>query len=426
MSEDQYGPVQSAGIARLVRGWDNPKDVHMTGLISAIVSSVVARAQRRDDQWFAIASDELLIPGSVLRDYAARGDSLSLTIFIHIIRRQFNNFFKPSWPRIEFSRVLETAPRFDVQDTTPELQHEFCALWNQIVLKAQNDDDEAIALYIIRRIRDVYVALHQGTDSAPTRFSASTRNWEPMLRHPSSYPVCNVAGHIHDNSASTTFSRTATLVPASLSSPDAPSSLVPSLHHIDESLTDVPSLDNSYPVHQTTIESLRIPVTSSDLATAGAIRNIVTSSTTTPLATPETSTSAPLSSIPPPAPIPIRHNTDLLTPSDTPNFPRSASNPVLNTTESHRSIIDTTAPIDSPRPTFTSDLATGSRKGKDAFNPASVNCATRTNTMTPDLPPQSPLLPLDTDSDVAVALSPRTERTGDHSLHPSHCRYDIV
>ncbi|KAH9025206.1 hypothetical protein EDB84DRAFT_404624 [Lactarius hengduanensis] len=310
------------------------------------------------------------------------------SLFISL-RRQFDNFWKPSWPRIEFSRVLETASRFDVQDTTPELQHEFCALWNKIVLKAQNDDDETIALYIIRRIRDVYVALHQGTDSAPTRFS--TRNWEPILRRPSSYPVCNVAGHhIRDNSASTTFSRTATLVPASLSSPDAPSSLVPSLHHIDESLTNVPSLDNSYPVHQTTIESICTPATSPDLATAGEIRDIVTSSTITPRATPETSTSAPLSSIPPPAPVATRHNTDLLAPSDTPNLPRSASNPVLNTTESHRLIIVTTAPNASPPPTSTSNLAAateddgcpepGSREGKDALNPASMNRATRTNT----------------------------------------------
>ncbi|KAH9017452.1 hypothetical protein EDB83DRAFT_2321025 [Lactarius deliciosus] len=132
----------------------------------------------------------------------------------------------------------------------------------------------------------------------------------------------------------------------------------------------------------------------------------------------------------------MRHNTDFLTPSDTPNLPRSASNPVVNTTESHRLIIVTTAPNASPRPISTSDLAAateddgglepGSRKGKDVLNPASVNCATRTNT-NPGLPPQSPLLPLDSDSEVAAAgPSLRAERTGDHSSHPSYCRYEIV
>src|SRR6266702_163119 len=249
MSEDQYGPVQSARIARLVRRWDNSKGVNTPTVISAIVSSVVARAQRRDDHWFAIASDELGIPETVLRDYAANGDSLSLAILIHITRQQISHFQEASWPWDEFSNVLQAASRFNVQDTSPDLQHEFCALWNQIVLKAQKDNDRWIAWYILRPIRNVFIALHQDTDSAPTQFFASTGNEGHILSLPPSYPVCNVAGHIHDDSASTTFDRTvlhdnASLFPASLASPDAPSSSVPIPLHVDESLTDVPPLDD--------------------------------------------------------------------------------------------------------------------------------------------------------------------------------------
>ncbi|KAH9054791.1 hypothetical protein EDB87DRAFT_1418010 [Lactarius vividus] len=149
--------------------------------------------------------------------------------------------------------------------------------------------------------------------------------------------------------------------------------------------------------------------------------NIVTSST-------ETLTSAPLSFTPPFAAVAIRHNPDL---------PRSPSSPVLNSSDSHRLIIVTAALNPSPRLTSASDLAAsaeddggpepGSRKGKGVLDLPSVSRATRTNTMTPDLPPQSPLLPLDTDSNLAVASpSLQTDRTGDHSSHPSHCRCDIV
>ncbi|KAH9035993.1 hypothetical protein EDB83DRAFT_2318696 [Lactarius deliciosus] len=68
------------------------------------------------------------------------------------------------------------------------------------------------------------------------------------------------------------------------------------------------------------------------------------------------------------------------------------------------------------------------RKGKDV-GPLTVNRAIHANTMTAlDLPPQSLSLPTEADSDMAAVAGPsqRAERTGDHSPHPSHCRYDIV
>jgi hypothetical protein len=62
ISEDQYGPVQSARVARFI--WDNGKnDATLIMLTQAIVSSVVATAQLRNDYWFTIASDELGVRG---------------------------------------------------------------------------------------------------------------------------------------------------------------------------------------------------------------------------------------------------------------------------------------------------------------------------------------------------------------------------
>jgi len=471
LSNDQDSGPLAAEILQIARGWRDNRVENTNVVVRATVYSIVARVQQRGDSWFILASDELGVPESVLRDYAVHGDSLSLAILIHITRQQFNHYPDASWPLYTFSKALEAVPRFNVQGTSPELQHEFCALWNQIVLKAQNDNDRWIALYILRPIRNVFIALHQDTDSAPTQFSASTGNENYILSLPSSYPVCNVAGHIHDDSASTTLARTglrdnAALVPASLASPDAPSSSVPAPLHVVESLTDVPPLHNFRPAHQTTIESLLIPVTSPDSATAGAIRDIVTSGITIPNPTPETSTSAPPpSSTSPPAAVSLQHNPDLLTPSDPPSPPSSApSNPLLDSilptglllsshspitrsdlspflTRSHRSMIVTTTPSASPGPTSAPDLGAaaeddgspkpGLLKEKDALDPPSLNRAIHSNTIaTLDLPPQSPSLQPVTDSDVAIASpsqkEPNAERTGDHSSHPQHCCYDIV
>ena len=49
---------------------------------------------------------------------------------------------------------------YNVQDTPPELQHDFCSLWNEIVLR-RRDRDHILLWYIFGKIRPIYVALHQ-------------------------------------------------------------------------------------------------------------------------------------------------------------------------------------------------------------------------------------------------------------------------
>ncbi|KAH9055570.1 hypothetical protein EDB87DRAFT_1688000 [Lactarius vividus] len=441
LSNHQDGGPLAAEILPIVRGWRDNTDEGtkmVTQATQATTSSVVARARRRDDHWFILTSNELGVPESVLREYAAHGDSLSLAILIHITRQQFSHFSEFDWLLVAFSRVLEVASEFNVQDTSPELQHEFCALWNQIVLHVQNHDDMFMASYILMQVRNVYTALHQDTDSAPTQFSDSTPSDDPILDQPSSYPVCNVAGHIHG----IVPHNNAALPPASLASPDAHFSSVPTASDVVESPTEVSPLDSFLPVHQTTIEGLR---TSPDPATTGAIRDVVTSASTVPCYTPDISISAPsLSS--PLATFTLQHNTDLLTPSDPLDLPFSpSSNQVLSnillpgpqlspTTRSdlsptlpepHRSII-VTASRTSPRPTSAPGLSVtagddDSRRHEDV-GPLSVNRATHANdTTTPSMVSEA-----DPDTSAIVGPSQQAERAGDHPPHPSHCRYDIV
>ena len=228
-SEDSYGPMQSTKVVHFIRRWDDRKDDEDSTVVQAIFSVVVARVQQRDDSWFILASSELGVSEAVLREHAAYGNSLSFVILIYIIRQQLDHFGNMSWPSPEVSKVLGSASIFDVQNTSLTLQHEFCALWNQVVRKAQGDEDWKIANHILRPIRKVYIILHQGTDCAPTRFSASTSEDDYILMEQSAYPLCNVPGHIHADSASTILCHTTRndktmLLPASLTGPDVPSS----------------------------------------------------------------------------------------------------------------------------------------------------------------------------------------------------------
>ena len=281
-SEDEYGPVQSTQIVDFVRCWGSRKLDHnrqYSAVAQAIFSIVVARVQQHDDSWFILASDQLGITETVLRSHAAHGDNLSFAILIYVTRKQFNHFGDSSWPSYRIRVVLGAASKFNVEDTSPELQHEFCALWNQVVRKAHNDNDGKISRRILKPIRNVYIRLHQGTNSAPTKFSASTSEEHEILHDPYTYPVCNVTGHGHDGSSSATSLPPVShddpsLSPASLASPAAPSLPSPAPFCVDECLTTLPPHNTSYPTRQTT-QSFRVPVTSPDPASAGAMRDPV-------------------------------------------------------------------------------------------------------------------------------------------------------
>ena len=238
LSQYQYSGPLATEIVQVARGWRTPMTEDAALYSQAITSMIIARVKPRDNSWFILASNALGVSETVLRDHAIHGDSLSLIILIHIVRLQFNHLvMKSPWPHSKFSLVLEAASRFNVLDTSPQLQRNFCTLWNQIVLKAQHDDDHALASFVLGRIRHIYIALHQDTDSAPTRFSASTGDRDQTLKEPSSYPVCKVLEHhlnpaarIHDDNTPTNSTRAvpdnhdnATLVPSFLaSSPQTP------------------------------------------------------------------------------------------------------------------------------------------------------------------------------------------------------------
>jgi hypothetical protein len=329
-------PAPAVEIAQFVKRWGNRQgDDTVQVFVRAISTFVVAKAQRHNNSWFILASEELGVPEPVLRKHAAHGDSLSLAILIYVVRQQFTHHQKPSYPEYQISLVLKAVCKFNAQDTSPDLQHDFCALWNQVVQTAQrsNNAEWWMTNYILRLIRNIYLVLHQDTNSAPTRFSASTREDDRALNRLSSYPVCNVAGHMHDDPASTAFVHTvphnsAELVPASLAGPHASSS-VPNALPVDRGLTTMSPLDDFHPA-QTTTETLGM-LTAPDATTADELDDIVTSGIRMPYPSPEASTSAPPPFTSPPAAVTLQDSSDTLTSSETPNLPLSA-NPGHNNT----------------------------------------------------------------------------------------------
>ena len=326
VSGDHYGLVKSVDIVPFVRGWDSGDDEEIVMITRAIVSSVVVRAQRRDGLWFALAADAMGVPESILRSHATRENDLSLAILIYVVRQQCSLISEYYWPADGFSKVLEAASKFDVLDTSPELQHEFCALWNQVT----RGDTFTLSWYILRPIRNVYLTLHQHTDCAPTKFSAFTSDEDYILERPSTYPLCNIPGHhpdstahIHDVSASATphpvLHDYAALDPTF--PPDASSLSVTTPVLADENTVDVPQIDNilvsapsSSCALQTATETFHDSTTTPNLTAAVDTRDNPTARTMAPTIL---STSTLTTSVPPPAEVSLQNNANLLVPHST-------------------------------------------------------------------------------------------------------------
>ncbi len=162
-----------------------------------VVSVIIARAREHDDRWHELATGQLGISKSTLENYLAHGDSMLLANCVFMCRRIMDAYSEHDWRCDVYSRskTLELVSRFNIQETLPGLQHEFCDMWNELVRNTGDRRTQNISIHILRHIRNVYFGLHQGTSAAPTAFSSTTFDRDSTLLFPRSYPSCQIARH---------------------------------------------------------------------------------------------------------------------------------------------------------------------------------------------------------------------------------------
>ncbi|KAI0279535.1 hypothetical protein BGY98DRAFT_933190 [Russula aff. rugulosa BPL654] len=162
----------------------NLRDGNAASLARGIIAAIISNAER-NDRWNMLAIDELGISRNVLQGYLAHGDSVLLANLIHITRHFFDGLLQdhPDLTREALS-VLPSVSKFDIHDTLPELQHDFCALWNDVVQRQTGHAESNSFKEILYDIWGLYVALHGTTAS----------KYNPM-RPPASYPLCEDDSH---------------------------------------------------------------------------------------------------------------------------------------------------------------------------------------------------------------------------------------
>ncbi|KAI9433329.1 hypothetical protein H4582DRAFT_1003036 [Lactarius indigo] len=183
--------------------WLGRADHHDTDTayyLRIMVSVILPRVEERDERWFKLATDNMDVSRLVLKSYLAHGDSILLATCIHVLRNIIHADDWIRWPGdvATLRTTLALVSNFDIEDTLPTLQHDFCDLWNWVVSRAmasKNNQTGSHYIIVLKTIRRAYITLHQGTDSAPTAFSASTTDDEHILSSPFSYPECRESSH---------------------------------------------------------------------------------------------------------------------------------------------------------------------------------------------------------------------------------------
>ena len=183
-----WSGANSGEIGYFLRSLDKSSNGRLTPFIRGIIAQIVACAREGDDHWTALALDHLGVQEGVLRNYLTQGDSLLLANLIQFTRHA--NRFKS----FAYNVVLRL-PKFDIHNTLTELQHDFCAMWNEVVQEVQSSNVHTFPIHILSDIRHHYIALHRGTNAAPTAFSEDTNSLDDVLWKTSSYPLCNLPSH---------------------------------------------------------------------------------------------------------------------------------------------------------------------------------------------------------------------------------------
>jgi hypothetical protein len=109
----------------------------------SVVAGIISNVQPGDHHLIALTADQLGKSDDVIWSYIKhREENLLLTNLTYITRRIFESSSGDSQDRDmadASSFILPTISNFDIQNTLPELQYDFCVLLDEIDREAPND-----------------------------------------------------------------------------------------------------------------------------------------------------------------------------------------------------------------------------------------------------------------------------------------------
>ena len=189
--------------ALFVKSWKSITHPVTFFYAECVAAITISSVKPRDGRWFQLAGGLLEASKHHLLNHSAHCDNIFFSNVIFIVRRTIQTYSGlPERHRGDIlgasTKTLESLCKLDIKRTLPELQHEFCIVWNQLVGLAQNDERPyiiCVSQMTLKNIRKLYIVLHKGTSAYPTEFSSSTDDGDPVLYDPRSYCICTLAEH---------------------------------------------------------------------------------------------------------------------------------------------------------------------------------------------------------------------------------------
>jgi hypothetical protein len=163
---------ESVDIGHFLRSWDKSTKGRFSQYIQGVIAHTVAGVWERNDRWVKLAMDHLGISEQHLQDCLAHSDSVLLANLIHLTRLISHT----DWVTPDILRPLS---RFDVHNTHPGVQHDFCIMWNELVLESRSKGALSRLRTVLKAVRPIFFDLHQDE----TRVGRSK------------YPLCTNVGH---------------------------------------------------------------------------------------------------------------------------------------------------------------------------------------------------------------------------------------
>ena len=174
-----------------------------------ILAVTVSRLQHHDDRWSDIVQRHLDSESSPCRweEYRHQRNSVQLRNLVHFTRGLMALFLGGSRqlkPGGIWHNTLREVCKFIATHIVPDVRHEFCTLWNELVNMRKDQQAPQIARLnaelILSVIRTVYVPLHEGTESALATLPPLTSDRSVPAAF--QYDICVVPSH-HRRSSET-------------------------------------------------------------------------------------------------------------------------------------------------------------------------------------------------------------------------------
>lgn len=178
----------------------NDNDLNIRSLARCIIAIAINRLEdyHSDERWAGIVQRRLDWPEDP--SPWEQCDSVKLRNLVRLTR-ELNTLGPDSdtlSPEI-FRNSLHEVRKLNVRNAAPNVQNEFCDLWNHLVNAAQLTDQVPVVrsnvMLILSSVHPIHVALHQSIEPQPSTSLPDTNDLDPVLQNPASYSRCTVSHH---------------------------------------------------------------------------------------------------------------------------------------------------------------------------------------------------------------------------------------